>query len=526
MPTRLIVFVAITAVLAAALWPAFQSPGPPEDEGIALVYPEMFMKGRLPYRDFETIYGPGNLLVLSSAYGLFGDNIFVERAIGLIYRILILLGVVAIASRFGVILGLASGVIVAIFLAGTDLFANTWFAAAAFALIGIYFANKRESPWLCGVSGALFAAAVLCRCDIAPAIAVAYLPLAIAMNRKSLIGFLIGVAGGLLPLVWFGALVGFGQLVHSLFIFPVLELSSSAYFPISSAPPALRLFFYLAIIVSGLNLLAALVANRRRLDSSRLFLAAALFGACSIYYALSRFDSSHVVNAIFVAVSLLPVSLQVLMSIKFTNSFATSIIAGALALAAVHIAYFPAARCFYRNLRVTLRIDEPREAESGQPLEPGDKGFFIRNGDRSFPLGRASVANVAQALVTELGRVSAPHQKLLVGPGDFRRTVGADTFFYHLLPSLDPATYYLEMNPGSTNAPGSRLADDVANADWLILDRSWDNISEPNRSSEFGSDAPNQIVREQFDRWAEFGPYLLMRSQRLRNSLQLPPSEQ
>ena len=113
-----------------------------------------------------------------------------------------------------------------------------------------------------------------------------------------------------------------------------------------------------------------------------------------------------------------------------------------------------------------------------------------------------------------------------VGPGDFRRTVGADTFFYHLLPELEAATYYLEMNPGSTNAPGSRLASDVARADWLILDRSWDYINEPNRSSEFGSDVPNQIVREKFNHWAEYGPYLLMRSQRLRNLLELPPSQQ
>jgi len=173
-----------------------------------------------------------------------------------------------------------------------------------------------------------------------------------------------------------------------------------------------------------------------------------------------------------------------------------------------------------------MRMDTPKEAKSGEPLEPGDRGFFIRNSDRCFPLGRRAVADFAQQLVDELGRLSAPGQKLLVGPGDFRRTVGADTFFYHLLPELEAATYYLEMNPGSTNAPGSRLASDVAGADWLILDRSWDHINEPNRSSEFGSDVPNQIVREKFDRWAEYGPYLLMRSQRLRNLLELPPSQQ
>jgi len=61
---KLIVFVLLAGLLVAALWPAFQSPGQPEDEGIALVYPEMFLKGRLPYRDFESNYGPGNLQML------------------------------------------------------------------------------------------------------------------------------------------------------------------------------------------------------------------------------------------------------------------------------------------------------------------------------------------------------------------------------------------------------------------------------------------------------------------------------
>src|SRR3984893_5435828 len=126
------VFILVAALLITALWPAFQTPAPPEDEGIALVYPEMFLKGRLPYRDFETIYGPGNLLVLSTAYSFFGTNIFVERAIGLIYRLLILLGIFGIAQIWNSIAALVCAFLAAIMLGGTQLFANTWFAALAF----------------------------------------------------------------------------------------------------------------------------------------------------------------------------------------------------------------------------------------------------------------------------------------------------------------------------------------------------------------------------------------------------------
>jgi hypothetical protein len=38
----------------------------------------------------------------------------------------------------------------------------------------------------------------------------------------------------------------------------------------------------------------------------------------------------------------------------------------------------------------------------------------------------------------------------------------------------------------------------VASADWLILTNFWTGWFEPNASSEFGSDAPNRVVADQF----------------------------
>src|SRR2546423_10831659 len=113
-PTNAIVLILLIALLFGTLWPAFQSP---EDEGIALVYPEIFMKGRLPYRDFETIYGPGNLLVLSTAYSLLGNNIFVERTVGLTYRLLVLVAIFAVAQYFGTIVAFGGGLLVSILFA-------------------------------------------------------------------------------------------------------------------------------------------------------------------------------------------------------------------------------------------------------------------------------------------------------------------------------------------------------------------------------------------------------------------------
>ena len=41
--------------------------------------------------------------------------------------------------------------------------------------------------------------------------------------------------------------------------------------------------------------------------------------------------------------------------------------------------------------------------------------------------------------------------------------------FYWLFPEMEPATYFIEMDPGLANAEDSRLADDLATADFVIL---------------------------------------------------------
>ena len=85
------------------------------------------------------------------------------------------------------------------------------------------------------------------------------------------------------------------------------------------------------------------------------------------------------------------------------------------------------------------------------------------------------------------------------------------------MPQLSPATYFLEMNPLSANRPNSRLAADVERADWLVLDQALDNWAEPNRSMEFGSDAPNAMVRDHFELAKQSGTYLLYRRKKPAN---------
>ncbi len=488
-------FLVLAALLVLLLWPAFRLPGQQEDEGVTLVYPEMFLKGHLPYRDFESVYGPGNLFFLSGTYSLFGANVFVERTVGLTYRVLILLAIFGIAQRWGIVIGAVCGLFAAMLLGITEVWANTWFAGISFALCALWVMAGVESRVRCFGAGFLGGIALSCRCDFALALTVALLPFFVAMRPAKQKWFLAGVATGLLPLFYFAVVVGPMQLVDSLFLLPVIRIGPRGHLPISSAPAEIVWVFCLYVAASAANIAVAFYDFRSsHSDRGRSFLGAALLGLGLIHYPLSRFDSGHVVNAALVSFMLLPLSFSV-----FVSALPKRLPRWSKAIAILAVVW------------VAIQLFK---------LRPRDQGVFIKQNGRSFPVAKNQLPQAADQVVAELQRVSVAGQFLFVGPADLRRTRYCDTWIYHLFPQLPPASYFLQMDAGAANAPGSRLARDVARADWLVLNRAWDVLYEPNRSAELGPDEPNRVVRDGFDLWREFGPYLLFRNKRLRNLVQ------
>ena len=132
-------------------------------------------------------------------------------------------------------------------------------------------------------------------------------------------------------------------------------------------------------------------------------------------------------------------------------------------------------------------------------------GFEIRRGDRVFYYGDRAPAEAAQRVVDELAKRSKPGEKLIVAPFDVSRTPYSDAFFYYLFPELVPGTFYIEMDPGIANAPGSKLAHDVETSDWLIQSNVWTGWTEPNASRDIGPDLPNEIVRRDFCEVGRYG---------------------
>ena len=498
---KIIACAVVLLVLVIGFWPSFEKEASQMDEGSLLVYPEMLQREKLPYRDFETFYAPANPAVLAATYSLLGTNIFVERAVGLLYRLLILLAIFVIVQRWGKTLAAGCLFLSGCLLLVTYLPAFAWFGAMACALWSIYLGRRADSPMHCFFAGALAGGALLYRVDIGPAIIISALPLLYGMSWPGRWRYLFGAAIALLPLVLVTLFAGWQPVLDNLFLTPALHSGPARHFPLFSVEPYLLNLFFAHLIAGGLNVTAGITTARSPSRDGRavLLLSVALFGLGLTFQPAQRLDLIHLLFAAFVSLGFLPLSLSILWS-RF-RSVAPKMGEKLLATIVV-IAMLQAIAPELTNMvRTCFAAALHARAEAT---------FAERNG-RSFPFGSPREAEIVAKMLAKLNALSAPGDRLFVGPADLRRTNYNDTYLYHMMPELTPATYYLEMNPLSANRPGPRLAADVQSADWLVLNRSYDFWTEPNRSSEYASNFPNIIMQRDFEVCGEFGRYLLGR---------------
>jgi hypothetical protein len=252
------------------------------------------------------------------------------------------------------------------------------------------------------------------------------------------------------------------------------------------------------VIATTTNLVAGFLAlgKDKSLWSNRLFAAAAIFSLGTTHQALQRMDSGHITLCCFLSLALLPVALAII-----ADGWSPSPPSRSRSLLFVAVTLLVAL-----GLAPEI-VPAVRHAIGLGGRSRKDDMVFLEHRGRRFPVESISVAHETGALLEKITSLASPGQRLFVGPADLRRTNYNDTFVYHLVPQLTPATYFLEMNPLSANRPESRLVADLATADWLILDHGLDDWNEPNESSRFGPETPNQIVQSNFELRAKHGPF-------------------
>jgi len=113
------------------------------DEGLVLVGAELVNKGLLPYRDFWTMYGPGQFYITSWLYTLFGYTNLVVRAMGIVEKSFIVFISYMLIARFASkACAVAAAVVILLLLTFAHVEAFPAFPALALGLAAIYFAEK------------------------------------------------------------------------------------------------------------------------------------------------------------------------------------------------------------------------------------------------------------------------------------------------------------------------------------------------------------------------------------------------
>jgi hypothetical protein len=495
--------IALLTLLAVSIpfWANMEGPGLPMDEGYNLVYPELMLHGKVPYRDFETFYGPGNLLALAGAYSVFGVNVFVERGVGLAYRLLLLLGVFLGVRRAGSSIAVGGTLCAALVLWLTKSMAFAWLGGVACALFSVVLLAEggRRRTLLAGV---LAAAALLYRQDLGPAVIFSALPLLWRAEKELRWRYLAGFALGLTPLAVLTVIAGPVNVFNNLFLYPVILSGPGRRLPLDIASDWEFALVFIHVAACLCGLLAGAVTWKMQPKSLHgpCLLSMSLLALGLTHQVLQRADSVHIAGGAFLSVALLPWTFHLLASRGQGDSARPwrGFACGMAAVLLLFVTVRPVVAGYGIKFKAALGSAEVTS-------------IFVRQDARQFPVNNANRARCISAVLSTLKAEAKPGQRLFVGPHDLRRSCLADTFIYHLAPWLVPASYFMEMNPLSANRPNSRLAADVATADWLVLNLAWDSWNEPNTSRVYGSDAPNEIVRTQFESFRKVGEFEIFR---------------
>jgi hypothetical protein len=517
--------VAIGILLAFIALPVrglYRATGSSMEEGFMLVFPRLVQQGRIPNVDFLHLYGPGSLDALSVWYRVFGYTLESQRTFGLLQHVGIIFAMYALTRIWGRLMALGAGAITALMImTPIGLSALAWHGGVALALWATVFAIRARHTdatrdWI--IAGGLAGAALTFRPDIVIAVALALAVVAWVDWRRALRPLLIGAAIGLLPM-WVHLIVaGPGPAIDGIVLDPVFRLRAGRELPrppswgiIDGAlqavaegfPPwwglpalaaSQQLFlWFFAVIIIAIAVPALAWRSRRggdRSDQTLVPLAAGVFGLGILPQALQRPDSTHLAWVAVVSWPLLAATVaDWVRRRRANNGLGSSQLPAIIGVGLVAVLMLVVTPFYtYRHYLLHTRVS------AGELPVP----FLVERDHRRFWFGDPNVASALNQLIPDLEELTQPGDRLIVGPADLSRTIYSDVAIYFLFPELEPATYYIEMDPGLADTAGSGLAEDIATADYLVLTNIWTGWNEPNDSSLHLSQEHNQAVADNF----------------------------
>jgi hypothetical protein len=491
----------LAAMIAIAI-PSFRLKTPALDEGMLLAYPVRILHGDVPLRDFESFYGPGSFYAVAAAFAGFGQHLVVERLVGLLYHLAILLALFGLALPWGRLTALLVGTIAGfILLIALALPAYAFLGAVACLLGAIWLAT---STWPRPKSirslsvGVLCGLALLFRFDAA--IAVALLLCAVAIRSGGLswrwaLGGLAATGGLYLPYVLIG---GWTNAVLMMKHIEADQPWRTLPIPGVTTGPGAELAVAIGLtILFGLLALRWLHLNPESAAGRRL-LALGAMTLGFLPYAIRRADPVHVTFAVVVVIAFAPVAAVELLRMVRPG---ISPVVRQLIVAAAVLALTVAA------LGARPPGEKVRERLGLAPAA----AYRVAFDGRYYYDESPDAARALNQLIPMADRLAGRHGSLFVGQLDMRRADYNDVAVYFLLSGLHPATRYMELDPGGANNSDANLAKQIAAADVLLLTSRYDGWgTSVTASSAFGPSIANEVVRKDFCRRASAWEYVLL----------------
>ncbi len=481
------------------------------DEGITVYGAMRVLGGELPYRDFWSVYPPGQYYLLAGLFSLFGPTLLVERTATFMASWGLVGVAYALARRlvgWGEALWTWLGML--LWVGSLRLYASPVppalvLALCAFLLTSLFFARSRM-VFLLG-SGLLTGLMTLFRhdlgffCFFAHALALAAAcrlqkdALALPRFRPALAVYLAGLALVLVPaaivlLSYVPAGEVYSQLIH--FPLKVVQGYGGLPFPSLFADPLMHFQFYcpLLILTAGLGLLSSRARSGQWQDDDSTALLLVLMGWTCFRYLLSRTHATHLLPMLVPSLALLPWLIR-------GRSFWVAPAALALVLTA------------WEPLHLKAEVLRATPARAGLvPLAlPRARGLFLP----------ASQAASYEQAVRAVQACAPAGEKIFVANARHDRFMIGDIIFY-FLSERDSATKYYVLAAGLANTREVQhkiISDLIRHQVRCVVLWTFDSHSrEPNLSGvSSGVTDLDDFLRRYFPPAAQFGPHILLRRQ-------------
>ncbi|MBQ91392.1 MAG: hypothetical protein CL441_08305 [Acidimicrobiaceae bacterium] len=479
------------------------------EEGNVLVVADLLFDGTFPHGDVEYLYAPGNVWAVGTAFWLFGPSVLLERLVGLAYRALLLWGLYRMARPWGRGTATVAALTAWVVLAPFGLLAYSWLCGLALLCAGTSLVLDGGARRSTAVGAGLLGLAVFHQVVLGPAVLLVLGTEAWRTTRARRRRLATGLVAGLSPFLLHLVLVGPVAAFEGMVVDPVFRLRAGRRLPLPpdpsesgdmfarvddllrgpdpwpglSRPAQVTAVFWLLLATVALLLV---LPRLWRLPHRRRFTTLALVGVAIVPMVLQRPSPNHLkfVGCYVFAVATIAVAVALGRRLPLARRH----LAAPLALVAVVGLLFAVAP--HHLGRFTVDAFGARAATWSTPS--------VTHAGRTLPVGDADFAADLEDVLAAVDEHTDPGDTVFVGPLDLTRTNYSETFLYFLLPDLVPASRHLEMNPGLANRDGGPLADELHDADLLVLTDRFDGWSEPNASVEPGSPEPARVVAERF----------------------------